>query len=55
MTRSFYERVMIIYLIPGHLYMFPDDVVTWVKGPLNKKNIFIPEDILKATNGVQSV
>ena len=47
MMQLFYECVMIIYLLTGHLHMLPDHVITCVKKSLKNKNIFIPEDIVK--------
>ena len=50
MAQSFYERVMVIYLIPGHSHMLPDRVVAWAKRALYKKNIYLPYDIVKEIN-----
>ena len=55
MAMSFYKRVMIIYLIPGHSHMIADRVVAWVKRSLTRKDIFIPCQLLKAVDGVKSV
>ena len=55
MSLSFYKRVMIIYLIPGHSHMLPDRVVAWAKRSLYHKNLYHPDDIVKEINNVKSV
>ena len=55
MSLSFYKRVMVIYLIPGHSHMLPDRVVAWAKRSLYRKNLYHPDDIVKEINNVKSV
>jgi hypothetical protein len=52
---GFYERVLLIYFIPGHSHMVADRVVAWVKRSLGKENIFLPSDIIEKMNTVKGV
>ena len=55
MSLSFYKRVMIIFLIPGHSHMVADRVVAWVKRSLNHKDLYVPNEIKNCMNKVKSV
>ena len=55
MSMSFYERVMVIYLIPGHSHMIADRVVAWVKRSINRVKIYTPDDLLKTINKTKSI
>eukprot|EP01038_Epipyxis_sp_PR26KG_P018208 gene18208-25613_t len=50
LSMSFYERVLIIYLIPGHSHMLPDRVVSWVKKFLAQRNLYSPQCIVAGEN-----
>jgi len=55
LSMSFYERVLVIYLIPGHSHMLPDRVVSWVKKTLNIRNVYSPEEIIDCMETVRGV
>ena len=55
LSLSFYKRVLILYLIPGHSHMMADRVVAWAKGGLKHKDIFIPAEMVNAMNSVKSI
>ena len=55
LSMTFYELVLIIYLIPGHSHMLPDRVVAWVKKSLKRLNLYSPHDIIKIINTINTV
>ena len=55
LSLSFYKRVLIVYLIPGHSHMMSDRVVAWAKQGLENKNLFVPKEIVEAMNGVKGI
>ena len=52
---SFYEKVLIIYLIPGHSHMIADRVVAWAKKALSHLNLYSPQDIVERMNAVKGM
>ena len=50
-----YERVANLYLIPGHSHMKADQVVAHCKNALNRKNLFVPSEVVSTFNTVQKV
>ena len=55
LSLSFYKRVLILYLIPGHSHMMADRVVAWAKGGMKHKDIFVPAEMVNAMNSVKSI
>jgi hypothetical protein len=51
----FYEKVVCLYLIPGHSFMTPDRVLAWIKSKLKGSNLFTPQQIVCEANKVESV
>ena len=41
----FYERVVLLYLIPGHSHMIADQVVARNRGEIRGKNLYHPNQI----------
>ena len=52
---TFYEKVLIIYLLPGHSHMIADRVVAWAKKALAVQNLYSPTDILERINTVKGM
>lgn len=50
-----FEKVVLLYLIPGHSHMVADRVVAWCKGALRNINIYSPVDMAKACDKVKGV
>ncbi|XP_041454613.1 uncharacterized protein LOC121407545 [Lytechinus variegatus] len=50
-----YDRVANFYLLPGHSHMKPDQVVSSCKRALNKKNLYIPDQVVDAFNTVSGM
>lgn len=50
-----FEKVVLLYLIPGHSHMKADRVVEWCKGVIHGRNIFCPIEIAKTCNEVKGV
>ncbi len=55
MSLLFYERILIVYFIPGHSHMLPDRVVAWSKHSLACRNLYCPEDIVESMNNVRTI
>lgn len=55
LSMSFYERVLLIFLIPGHSHMVADRIVSWVKRSLNVQNLYAPHQIIDRMNTVKGV
>mmetsp|Transcript_11603 Transcript_11603/g.25837 ORF Transcript_11603/g.25837 Transcript_11603/m.25837 type:complete len:367 (-) Transcript_11603:86-1186(-) len=51
----FYVKVALLFLVPGHSHMLPDRVVAWMKGSIRGKNLYHPQDIAAAANGIKTV
>ena len=50
-----YEKVVLLYLLPGHSHMKPDRVVAWVKGAIKGLNLYTPQQIVEKCNTVNSI
>ncbi|CAM6105554.1 unnamed protein product [Calypogeia fissa] len=50
-----FEKVVLLYRIPGHSHMKADRVVAWCKGAIRGCNKYCPTEIAKACNGVKGV
>ncbi|KAJ1401942.1 hypothetical protein B484DRAFT_314865, partial [Ochromonadaceae sp. CCMP2298] len=50
----FYDKVVLLFLIPGHSHMIADRVVAWVKNKLRGRNVYLPTDIAKLASEVNS-
>ena len=50
-----YKRVANFYLLPGHSHMRADQVVGLCKKSLNKKDLFIPEQVASAMSEVNNM
>jgi hypothetical protein len=55
LSLSFYKRVLIVYLIPGHSHMIADRVVAWAKRAISGNNLYVPGEITNKMNGVKSI
>ena len=55
LSLSFYEKVLIIYLLPGHSHMIADRVVAWAKKSLTVLNLYCPIDIIDQMNTVKGM
>lgn len=55
LSMTFYERVLLIFLIPGHSHMVADRIVSWVKRSLHVQNLFSPQQIIDCMNTVKGV
>ena len=55
LSLCFYERVLVLYLIPGHSHMMADRVVAWVKGAIQHKDLFVPSELVNAINEVKGI
>ena len=51
----FYEKVVCIYLIPGHSHNTADRIVAWCRNAMKGKNFFTPMAIVDAVNEVKGV
>ena len=51
----FYERALIVFLIPGHSHMIADRFVPWKKRFLDRIKIFTPDQLLKEINSVEEI
>jgi hypothetical protein len=51
----FYEKVVLVYLIPGHSHMVADRVVAWCKNKVRGLNIYHPQDMAKKFGDVKNV
>ena len=49
----FYERIILIYLLPGHSHMAADRVVSWIKKSLGRNNIYVLEQLIEKINSIQ--
>ena len=50
-----YDKVVLLYLLPGHSHMKPDRVVAWVKGAIKGLNLYTPQQIVEKCNTVNSI
>jgi hypothetical protein len=50
-----YERVLLLFYLPGHSHMICDRVVGWCKKSIKGKNIYDPESLCENMNGVKNV
>lgn len=50
-----FEKVVLLYLIPGHSHMKADRVVAWCKGMIRGRNMFCPIEIAKTCDEVKGV
>jgi hypothetical protein len=55
LSLCFYERVILLYLIPGHSHMIADCIVAWSKVAIRKLNLFVPQDIVQHVSEVKSI
>ena len=46
----FYEKVVVIYLIPGHSHNTADRIIAWCRNAMKGKNFFTPMPIVDAVN-----
>jgi hypothetical protein len=51
----FYERVLLLFYLPGHSHMICDRVVGWCKRSIKGKNIYDPAGLCESMNGVNNV
>jgi hypothetical protein len=52
---TFYTKVVLIYLIPGHSHNTANQIVTWCRNVMKGKNFCIPMAIVEAINQVKGV
>jgi hypothetical protein len=52
---TFYTKVVLIYLIPGHSHNIADWIVAWCRNAMKGKNLYIPMAIIEAVNQVKGV
>eukprot|EP01032_Pedospumella_encystans_P013339 gene13340-15365_t len=50
-----YDKMVLLYLIPGHSHMKPDRVVGWVKNAIKGLNLYIPNEIVDKVNKVKGI
>lgn len=55
LSMSFYKKVLIVYLIPGHSHMIADRVVAWAKRSLGVENLYVPTQIVNKMNSVKGI
>ena len=55
LSMLFYDRVATFYLVPGHSHMRCDQVIGLCKRSLNKKDLFLPEQVRDAMADVKNM
>lgn len=50
-----FEKVVLLYLIPGHSHMKANRVVAWCKRAIGGLNIYCPIEVAKVCDSVKSV
>jgi hypothetical protein len=55
LSLSFYEKVLLLYFIPGHTHMVCDRVVGWCKRSIKGKDIFNPTALVDNIGQVKGV
>eukprot|EP00732_Lithocolla_globosa_P001247 Lithocolla_globosa_v1_NODE_586_length_3676_cov_4.989506.p1 type:complete len:526 gc:universal NODE_586_length_3676_cov_4.989506:2205-628(-) len=50
-----FDRVGVLFLIPGHSHMKADRVAAWINRSIKNLNIYLPSDLITQYNGVKSV
>lgn len=55
LSLCFYEKVVLLYLIPGHSHMIADRVVAWSKGQIRGLDLFHPKDLVDTVNRNRSI
>ena len=50
-----YERVVLLYLLPGHSHMHADRAIAWMKDSIRKLSLFTPDEIVEKVSSVKSL
>ena len=51
----FYKRVLLLFLLPGHIHMAADRAVALAKNSLKLKNLYSPQGVVSAMNNVKGI
>lgn len=55
LSMTFFDRVVILFLISGHSHMLPDRVVGWLRKILHGVNLFSPVELVAMFQNLKSV
>ncbi len=51
----FYDKVVLLFLIPGHFHNQADRVVAWYRNKMRAQNLYTPSAIVSELNAIKSV
>ncbi len=51
----FYDKVALLFLIPGHSHNQADRVVAWCRNKMRAQNLYTPNAIISELNAIKSV